>query len=283
MCEKCGCQDDGAVIRHLPDGGHVHVRSDGRVASHRHGHEHEHEHERDARWEPVQVQVLARNRAIAEQNRASLREQRVFALNLMSSPGAGKTTLLARTLPELSRNGPVGVIEGDQATAIDANRIAQTGVPVVQINTGRGCHLEADTIFAAVQQLAPAPSSLLVIENVGNLVCPALFDLGEGKRIVLLSVTEGHDKPDKYPHMFAVADLVVLTKIDLLPHVDFDVEHARRALARLNPKAEWLEVSAKTGAGMPAWLAWLEGLRPTALSSATRGAAGGSDSGSSTL
>lgn len=276
MCETCGCDGDGAVVRHVEqteNAEHVHVLADGRVVSHQHDHDHDHEHphaHRDhgvgAVRESVQVQVLARNHALAARNRSLLHEQRVSAINLMSSPGAGKTTLLSRTLPELLRNGPVAVIEGDQATALDADRVAQTGVPVVQINTGKGCHLEADMIFAALQQLAPAPSTLLIIENVGNLVCPALFDLGEGKRVVLLSVTEGDDKPEKYPHMFAVADLVVLTKLDLLAHVDFDVARARRAVSQLNPKAEWLEVSAKTGAGVPALLAWFEAGRATSVS-----------------
>ena len=284
MCETCGCNGDGAVVTHLPSGEHVHVYPDGRVVAHRHdgqagahGHSHSHESESghghgheekvgSVRFRAVQARVLGRNEALAERNRRELAERRVFAFNLMSSPGAGKTTLLTRTLPALHAAGPVMVIEGDQATAIDADRIAQTGVPVVQINTGKGCHLEADMVFSAVQQLSPAPGALLVIENVGNLVCPALFDLGEGKRVVLLSVTEGDDKPEKYPHMFSVADLVVLTKVDLLPHVDFDVSRAQGAVARLNPKAEWLQVSAKTGAGMPEWLAWLEARRPERLS-----------------
>lgn len=271
MCEICGCEGDGAVVRqvgqsahHGRDGRdeHVHVHPDGRIFTHRHEHPHPPEtHEVATVREPVQVQVLARNRALAARNRSLLQQRRVFAVNLMSSPGAGKTTLLSRTLPELHRTGPVSVIEGDQATALDANRLAQTGLPVVQVNTGTGCHLDADMIAAALQQLAPAPSTLLIIENVGNLVCPALFDLGEGKRVVLLSVTEGDDKPEKYPHMFAAADLVVLTKLDLLAHVDFDVSRARRAVSQLNPKAEWLEVSAKTGEGIPALLAWFDALR----------------------
>jgi hydrogenase nickel incorporation protein HypB len=269
MCETCGCTGEGAVVRPLSKGEHVHVYEDGRVVSHSHHHDHHehddhdhpHVHAHAELREPVQVQVLARNRELAAHNRTLLHERRVSAINLMSSPGAGKTTLLAQTLPELQQNGPVAVIEGDQATSLDADRIARTGVPVVQINTGKGCHLEADMIFSAVQHLAPAPSTLLIIENVGNLVCPALFDLGEAKRIVLLSVTEGEDKPDKYPNMFAVADLVVLTKIDLLPHVDFDVARARRAAWQLNPEMEWLELSAKTGAGIPAWLAWLDAQR----------------------
>lgn len=229
MCETCGCQSDKPRVGTLR--------------------------------QPVQAQLLSRNRALAARNRSRLQEQRVFAINLMSSPGAGKTTLLSRALPELLQRGPVGVIEGDQATALDAERVAKSGAPVVQINTGKGCHLEADMIFGALEQLALQPSTLLIIENVGNLVCPALFDLGENKRIVLLSVTEGDDKPEKYPNMFAAADLIVLTKLDLLPHVDFDVQRARRAASQLNPNAEWLEVSAKTGAGMATLLTWLESQR----------------------
>lgn len=253
MCETCGCAGEATLFKPVADGEHTHVYPDGRVVAHRHA-------PRTVRTS-VQVQVLARNRALAARNRSVLREQRVAAINLMSSPGAGKTRLLSRTLPELLRHGPVSVIEGDQATALDADRVAKTGAPVVQINTGKGCHLEADMIFSALEQLAPAPTTLLIIENVGNLVCPALFDLGEGKRVVLLSVTEGDDKPEKYPNMFAAADLVVLTKLDLLAHVDFDATRARRAVTQLNPKAEWLEVSAKTGAGIPALSAWFEAQR----------------------
>lgn len=277
MCETCGCEGDGAVVHH-PGGEHTHVLPDGRVVRHSHaheGHDHGHAHphphahaepdrHRFVRVEPLGVRVLARNDASAARNRRELASRGVFALNLMSSPGAGKTTLLTKTLPPLLARGPVAVVEGDQATSIDGDRIAATGAPVVQINTGKGCHLEADMLHTGLEQLAPGPGTLLVVENVGNLVCPALFDLGEGARVVLLSVTEGDDKPAKYPHMFSVADLVVFTKIDLLPHVDFDVARARDAVTTLNPRTTFLEVSARTGAGMDAWIDWLDARRPTA-------------------
>jgi hydrogenase nickel incorporation protein HypB len=266
MCDTCGCDGDGAVITHLaPSGAHTHLHPDGRTVTHRHdGHDHARDRFQVAvpaiTLESLQVKVLGKNADLAARNRAELAARGVTAINLMSSPGAGKTTLLTRTLPALVGGG-VAVIEGDQATAIDAERIAATGIAVVQVNTGKGCHLEADMVHHGLRQLAPLPGTLLVIENVGNLVCPALFDLGEGQRVVLLSVTEGDDKPRKYPHMFAVADVVVITKIDLLPHVDFDVARARASITELAPGARFFEVSARTGAGMPAWIDWLDGQR----------------------
>ena len=273
MCDVCGCEGDGATVREPGAGEHVHVLPDGTVVKHRHEHGEEgHGHAHDARaapafrrlvggirLEPLAQKVLGKNDQLAAQTRAELAARQVGAVNLMSSPGAGKTTLLTRTLPALA--GPVAVIEGDQETSIDGDRIAATGAAVVQVNTGKGCHLEADMVRQGIALLAPTPGTLLVIENVGNLVCPALFDLGESKRVVLLSVTEGDDKPAKYPNMFAVADVVVLTKVDLLPYVDFDVSKARAAIERLAPSARWFEVSARTGEGMPGWLAWLDAQR----------------------
>ena len=178
----------------------------------------------------------------------------------MSSPGAGKTSLLERTLRELKR--PSFVVEGDQETPRDAERIRATGAPVVQINTGRGCHLEADMVWYGLESLKPTRSSLVFIENVGNLVCPAMFDLGEAARVVLFSVTEGEDKPLKYPHMFRVADLVLLSKTDLLPFVDFDYDRALSAVREVNPGADVLTVSSKTGKGLSAWYGWLDERNP---------------------
>lgn len=199
--------------------------------------------------------MLSTNDRIAERNRAWLDAREVTALNLMSSPGSGKTTLLEKTLT--AWDGGCAVLEGDQETTRDAERIRATGRPVLQLTTGKGCHLEAEMIWQGLQRLRPEPGSVLFIENVGNLVCPALFDLGEGARVVLFSVTEGEDKPEKYPHMFRSADLVLLTKVDLLPHLDFDLDQSMDALRSVNPTAPVLQVSARTGEGMDAWLDWI--------------------------
>jgi hydrogenase nickel incorporation protein HypB len=216
-----------------------------------------HEHEQTV---VLQQKVLAKNDALAGRNRAWLHDRGVLAVNLMSSPGAGKTTLLERTARELDLD--FCVIEGDQETALDASRISQAGRKVVQINTGVGCHLDASTVAGALAELDPAPGSVVVIENVGNLVCPALFDLGESARVVLASVTEGADKPVKYPHMFRGADLVLVTKTDLLPYVDFDVARHAADIKRLSPAARLIQVSATTGDGMPGWYGWLRGHVP---------------------
>jgi hydrogenase nickel incorporation protein HypB len=184
-----------------------------------------------------------------------------LALNLVSSPGSGKTTLLERTVAELGGEMPFYVIEGDQATANDARRIRAAGATAIQVNTGTGCHLEADMIARALAHLDPVERSVVFIENVGNLVCPALFDLGERCKIAILSVTEGADKPEKYPHMFAAANLMLLNKIDLVPYVDFDVESARRAAERSHPGIRTISLSARTGQAMEHWYAWLRGER----------------------
>ncbi|MEM1028742.1 MAG: hydrogenase nickel incorporation protein HypB [Myxococcota bacterium] len=203
----------------------------------------------------LEAKVLAKNDRLAERNRGWFAGRGVFALNVMSSPGSGKTTLLERTLRELGATS--SVVEGDQETDRDAERLRATGVPVVQVNTGTGCHLEADMVWMGLQALQPESDSVVFIENVGNLVCPALFDLGEHRRVVLFSITEGEDKPLKYPHMFRVADLVLITKVDLLPHLDFDLDEARRSVAAVAPEARIVEVSTKSGAGLEAWYAWL--------------------------
>jgi hydrogenase nickel incorporation protein HypB len=206
----------------------------------------------------LEQDVLAKNQSIAEHNRGWLASRRITALNLVSSPGAGKTTLLERTIRDLRALLPIQVIEGDQATLNDAERIRATGCRVVQINTGTGCHLDASMVSRALEQLDPPTDSWLMIENVGNLVCPALFDLGEQAKVVILSVTEGEDKPLKYPHMFRASRLMLLNKIDLLPHLRFDVERCIAYARRVNPAIDVLQVSAETGAGMQAWYAWLQ-------------------------
>lgn len=205
----------------------------------------------------LEQEVLAKNQLLAERNRGWLAGREILALNLMSSPGSGKTTLLERTIRDLGSTLPISVIEGDQATPNDANRIRAAGAPAIQINLGSGCHLEADMLAQGLAQLKPPAKSVVMIENVGNLVCPALFDLGERARVVILSVTEGEDKPIKYPHMFKVADILLLNKIDLLPYLKFDVERCIAYAKEANPNIRVLQVSAQTGEGMKVWYDWL--------------------------
>ncbi|HEY2190009.1 MAG TPA: hydrogenase nickel incorporation protein HypB [Caldimonas sp.] len=206
----------------------------------------------------IERDILARNDAIAAANRRLLAERGIFALNLVSSPGSGKTTLLVKTIEALRGRVDAAVIEGDQQTTRDADRIRASGAPAIQINTGKGCHLDADMVSRAIAELDPAEGSLLLVENVGNLVCPAAFDLGEAHKVVILSVTEGDDKPLKYPDMFHAADLLLVNKVDLLPHVDFDVDAAIGFARRVQPDIEAMRVSATTGEGFEAWLRWLE-------------------------
>lgn len=266
MCEKCGCAEDGmATITDMQSGGHQHLErgKSGREGWHRHGeeeHEHEHEHEGGpghGKVLKIEQDLLARNDAIAERNRGWFGGRGILALNLMSAPGAGKTSLLERTLRDLSGEFEIQVIEGDQATTRDGERIRATGCRVMQINTGAGCHLDGAMVEAAVSRLDPPAGSIVVIENVGNLVCPALFDLGERARVVVASVTEGDDKPAKYPHMFRVANLVILNKVDLLPHVDFRVAHFRNVLEQVNPGAGVIQLSVRCGTGLEEWYEWL--------------------------
>ena len=202
--------------------------------------------------------MLAKNDLLAEQNRKWLAERNIIAFNLTSSPGAGKTTLLERTIRDVSRHRPVSVIEGDQETLLDAERIRAAGARAVQVNTGAGCHLDSDMVRRALDALDPEPDSILFIENVGNLVCPALFDLGEHSKVVVISVTEGADKPLKYPHMFAAAGLVIINKIDLLPYVEFDLETCAGYVRSLNRDANILPMSATTGEGCPGWYEWID-------------------------
>ncbi|UXA10282.1 hydrogenase nickel incorporation protein HypB [Mycobacterium sp. SMC-8] len=243
MCATCGCGENTSTI-----------------TGHPHDHAHDHPHDHDSRRThtvDLEHRVLAKNDALAEQNRRWLAQRGILALNLTSSPGAGKTTLLERTIREMDAAGPVTVIEGDQETLLDAERIRATGAPAVQINTGAGCHLDAQMIGDALGVLNPPEHSLLFIENVGNLVCPAMFDLGEHAKVVIISVTEGTDKPLKYPHMFAAAGLVLINKSDLLPYVDFDVDRCADHARSVNPGVDVLTVSAKTGAGTADWYRWV--------------------------
>ena len=274
MCTTCGCgagelMIDGMAMDHDMEHAdqHVHTHADGTTHSHAHEHTHDHGH----RYAPahshapgvsgkrkVQIEqdILAKNNAYAARNRERLLERGVFALNLVSSPGSGKTTLLCKTIGRLDGE-PVAVIEGDQQTSQDAERIRATGAPAIQINTGKGCHLDAHMVGHAMDKLNLAKDSLLLIENVGNLVCPAAFDLGEAHKVAILSVTEGEDKPIKYPDMFRAASLMLLNKIDLLPYVDFNMDSAIAYARRVNPGIRVICVSATSGEGMDEWLAFL--------------------------
>ena len=208
----------------------------------------------------VEQDILAKNDAHAAKNREWLKDRKILALNLVSSPGSGKTTLLARTVTHMKERRPVAVIEGDQQTSFDAERIREAGAPAVQINTGKGCHLDAQMVGDAIMTLNPQENSLLLIENVGNLVCPASFDLGEACKVAILSVTEGEDKPMKYPDMFSAAKVMILNKIDLLPHLEFDVEKCVDYARRVNPGIHVMMLSARTGEGFAGWMDWMEGM-----------------------
>ncbi len=256
MCATCGCDDEAGVRVLGPDGLHQHPHEKAHEPAHEQAHEHQPGHGRTV---VLQQKVLAKNDSLAAANRAWLTGRGILAINLMSSPGAGKTALLERTAREAGRELGLSVIEGDQETTLDAARIEAAGCPVAQINTGAGCHLDAGMVARGLRALGPRPGSLLVIENVGNLVCPALFDLGEAARVVISSVTEGADKPAKYPQMFRDADLVLLSKVDLLPYLDFDTARHAADLARITPRTRILPVSARTGEGVPAWYDWLRG------------------------
>jgi hydrogenase nickel incorporation protein HypB len=273
MCATCGCAGDELA-------GHVH--QDGTWHEDGPGHEHEHDgqhHHGDeqapGRTVTLAEKVLARNDALARQNRDWLRERGILALNLMGSPGAGKTTLLERTAADLAGELVVGVIEGDQETTLDADRMRAAGCEVVQVNTGTGCHLDAVMVRDALTKLDPPGGSVVVIENVGNLVCPALFDLGEAHRVVLASVTEGADKPVKYPHMFRSAGLVLVTKTDLLPYLDFDLDRCAADLGKISPGAAVLPVSARAGDGIGGWYDWLRHAASPGGTPSSRGQAPG--------
>ncbi|NCF10008.1 MAG: hydrogenase nickel incorporation protein HypB [Gammaproteobacteria bacterium] len=271
MCTVCGCgEGEGA---RLEGDGHEHHHHD---HGHQHGHDHGHHHHdhgdlhfghgparahapglSQERMVAIEQDILSENDRYAVANRAAFAARGQFVLNLVSSPGSGKTTLLTRTLEVLNGEMPLAVVEGDQQTSNDADRIRATGAPAVQINTGKGCHLDAHMVGHAVERFADLTGGLVLIENVGNLVCPAAFDLGEHHKVAILSVTEGEDKPLKYPDMFHAADLLLLNKVDLLPHLDFDVERCIDYARRVRPDIEVLQVSARDGSGMQAWLDWL--------------------------
>ena len=269
MCDTCGCSADGGAVLRKPGESdyHVHVTPETEEHTHHHageehhdhdhGHNHHH-HEGTSRKIMLEQDVLQKNNLLAERNRGYFEARNILALNFLSSPGSGKTSLLEKIIPLLKQRFPVAVIEGDQQTTNDADRIHALGVPVIQINTGSGCHLDALMVNRAVKELDLQNNSLLCIENVGNLVCPALFDLGEALKVVIISVTEGDDKPLKYPTMFHEADLCLLNKIDLLPYVEFDVAKCRENAMRVNHHLEWFEVSVKSGEGLAAWQEWLE-------------------------
>ncbi len=258
MCTTCGCGADEVRVTSLgPAVLSPHEHGPG-PAQHEHPHRDQHRQENaeaSGRTVLIEQRLLAKNDQLAEQNRQWLAHHGVTAINLMSSPGAGKTTLLERTIKESARE--ITVIEGDQETLLDAERIRSAGARAVQINTGAGCHLDAPMVRRALDELRPQAGGLVVVENVGNLVCPALFDLGELRRVVVISVTEGDDKPLKYPHMFAAADLVVVNKIDLLPYVDFDLSRLTGDARKLKHNVEIIAVSARTGANLDEWHAWL--------------------------
>lgn len=266
MCTTCGCGDPHS---------HTHVDENGNIVTHTHSHDHEghhhhldhdhdhehHHHHHDAaatRTIAVETDILARNNEIALVNRAFFAANKILALNFVSSPGSGKTELLCATVRAKPDNSPeIVVIEGDQQTDNDANRIRETGAKAVQINTGKGCHLDAEQVKLALQQAKPAASSFVFIENVGNLVCPAEFDLGEAHKVVVISVTEGDDKPLKYPDMFAAADLMIINKVDLAPYVKFDLDKCEENARRVNPSIRSIRMSATTGEGISKWWAWL--------------------------
>jgi len=280
MCTVCGCGTAAIAENALaepPGGAHgEHAHSHGHSHPHVHDDAHHHGHSHGVidfgkgpagvhlpgmsqeRTIGIERDILSKNNALADANRTRLRNSGIFALNLVSSPGSGKTSLLVRTINDTKDRRPISVIEGDQQTSHDADRIRATGVPAVQINTGKGCHLDALMVEHALDHLSPRPGGVLFIENVGNLVCPAAFDLGEAHKVVVLSVTEGEDKPLKYPDMFAAADLMLLNKADLLPHLDFDISACLAAALRVNPHIQVLTVSARTGEGLAAFYAWIE-------------------------
>lgn len=270
MCDTCGCNDPNSKYKIInpEDTGIKNQSRDPEHSSHEHkhgdehdhNHDHTHSHDHNKRIE-IEQDVLYKNNLLAERNRGYFQARNILALNLVSSPGSGKTAILEKTINDLSKNIAFSVIEGDQQTMNDADRIKATGAPVIQVNTGPGCHLDAEMISSAVKELKITDNSILMIENVGNLVCPALFDLGENYRAVIISVTEGEDKPLKYPYMFQSSNLCIINKIDLLPYVEFDMEKTREYALRVNHHLQFIELSAKTGEGMDKWYKWLKKMR----------------------
>lgn len=279
MCTVCGCGAGETRVegseKATAGGGHHHHGHDHHHHDHGHSGHHHHYGEGEAgasvpgmsqsRMIQLEQDILSKNNAYADANRRMFADRGILALNLVSSPGSGKTTLLVETLTKISETRQCYVIEGDQQTANDADRIRATGVPALQINTGKGCHLDGHMVGHALEHLTPEDGSCVFIENVGNLVCPAAFDLGEAHKVAILSVTEGEDKPLKYPDMFAASDLMLLNKTDLLPHLDFDVEAAIANARKINPRIKVLNVSARTGEGLDDWVSWIEAARAMQL------------------
>lgn len=268
MCSTCGCGTDegGAKVidlkeeqhHHDHDHDHSHDHNHDHQHGHTHDHSHDHDHEHQHRIIDLERDILQQNDLAAARNRGYFDAKNITAINLVSSPGSGKTSFLERTLSDLKDTIDFQVIEGDQQTLNDANRIDAIQIPVIQINTGKGCHLDGDMIQRALKKLEPKDGSVLMIENVGNLVCPSMFDLGEEFRVVIISTTEGDDKPIKYPDMFHGSQLCIINKIDLLPYVNFDVEVAKNYAKQLNPNMIFFEVSATTGEGMEEWYKYLK-------------------------
>lgn len=272
MCDTCGCgKSDEIKITKLGDPNHKHSyeythehEHDGYKHSHSHKHynseihtgeKHSHEHPRTIE---LQTDILQKNNLIAERNRGYFEAKSVFTVNLVSAPGSGKTSLLEKTIKEFNSKIKLYVIEGDQQSLIDAERIKSAGAPVVQVNTGSGCHLDAEMVNRAIKELDAQTNSVMLIENVGNLVCPSLFDLGESKRVIIISVTEGEDKPLKYQPMFQSSHLCLINKIDLLPYVEFNIEKVKEYALRVNHHLEFIQLSVKTGQGMNDWYEWLK-------------------------
>ncbi len=275
MCSTCGCGESDEAVRimlpgeyniknnqrghdHFSDHHHEHDHNHHHDHNHdHHHHDHDHHHDGSTRID-LEKNILHENDMLAQRNRGYLEAKDVFAINMVSSPGSGKTTLLEATISRLNDQHKLAIIEGDQQSMNDADRIAATGAPVVQVNTGKGCHLDAHMVLHAIKKLNLESNSILFIENVGNLVCPALFDLGENKRVVIISVTEGDDKPVKYPYMFDSSDVCIINKIDLLPYVNFNLEKVKEYARQINHHLEFFELSATTGEGMEGWTNWLK-------------------------
>lgn len=277
MCVTCGCSSDengvkiikvdGKIIQHSHSHDHgfgFHVHSHTHEHGHDHDHSHTHEHHHDdhihinTKEINLEREILHKNDLLAERNKGYFDAKNIFAINLVSSPGSGKTSLLERTIADLKKEISFNVIEGDQQTTNDADRIAALNVPVIQINTGKGCHLDSEMIAKAVKELSPKEGSMMMIENVGNLVCPSMFDLGENIRVVIISITEGEDKPIKYPDMFYGSQVCIINKMDLLPYLKFDLEKLKDYAKKVNPNLQFFEVSATTGLGMESWYTFLK-------------------------
>lgn len=270
MCATCGCSQPADAVtitrpgkhHHEHEHEHTHAHSGGHH-HHDHHHDHAHTHDHGNKLElELEVEILQKNNLLAERNRGFFIGKEIAAFNLVSSPGSGKTSLLEATIKRMHEEHKIYVIEGDQQTSNDADRIQAAGAEAVQVNTGKGCHLDSHMILHAVQELEPSSKSILFIENVGNLVCPGLFDLGEQARVVIISVTEGTDKPIKYPTMFETSQLCIINKMDLLPYVDFDVEQCKAYARRVNPNMQFIEVSATKGDGMDLWIDWVKQNQP---------------------